>query len=381
MEDVFTRKDLDELIETREGPFLSIFMPAVHAGHEVRQNPTRFKNLLTRAERLLAEGEGSAAAPDLLAPLRKLLHDTLFWANQSRGLALFSSPGLTRIYRIPSAFREIVTVADHFHVKPLIGFLRLEQKFYVLALSKKEVRLIECTLQGAVEVNVPDLPKGMDEALRYDDPQNRMLFRTGTSRHEEQRTAAFHAHGVGQETAKDDLFRYFQIVDRSIQQVLQDQKAPLIVAGVDYLLPIYAEANSHPNLLQGIVGSPEGLAPEELKKKAWPMIEEILRKREDRALSEYEEKAVRTPSSTDLPEVVSAAYHGRVDSLFISEDDEVWGRFDGEKNEAVLAEDGPDRYDLLNFAALHTITHGGTVIPVPRPRVPGGASAAALFRY
>jgi len=82
MEDLFTRKELDELIKTQERTCLSIFMPAVQAGPEVRQNSTRFKNLLARAERLWSGSEDEVSASDFLSPLTRLIHDTKFWANQ-----------------------------------------------------------------------------------------------------------------------------------------------------------------------------------------------------------------------------------------------------------------------------------------------------------
>lgn len=383
MEDLFTRKELEELITAQDDTCLSILMPAVQAGPEVRQNPTRFKNLLTKAERLLSQVEGPVTVSDFLGPLRALVHDTLFWANQSRGLALFRSSRMIRIYRIPSEFREFVGIADHYQIKPMISFLRQDQRFYVLALSKKEVRLIECSLQQAKEVDVPDLPKGMEEAVGYDDLQNRLQFRTGVARTGDKTTATFHAHGTGQEKPKEDILKYFQLVNKALEQVFQEEKAPLILAGVDYLLPIYAEANTYPNLMdQGIVGNPEGLPPEDLKRQGWPVIENLLSEKDERAISDYQEKAVRLPSATDIREVASSAYHGRVDCLFLSEDDEVWGFFDAEKNEAVVLDDPKaGSYDLLNFTALHTLSNGGTVIPVPRKRVPGSSVVAALFRY
>jgi hypothetical protein len=385
MEDLFTKQELETLIHTQGSASLSMFMPAVQAGQEVRQNPTRFKNLLTSAERLLSEDRGSAPLPkDFFGPLREMTHDNFFWANQSSGLAIFRSTGMIKTYRLPARFRELVIAADHFHVKPLISFLRRIQKFYVLALSMNEVRLMECSLQQAIEVEIPDLPKGMEEALRYDDPQNRLQFRTGTDRIGDKPSAAiFHSHGTGIEATKDDILRYFRIVNKALEQVLQQKKNPLILAGVDYLLPIYEEVNTYPHLLQGgIAGNPEGRTPGELRKQALPLVEKLLREREDNAILDYEEKAVRLPGSKDIREIAASAYNARVDSLFLSEDDEVWGFFDMEKNQATVSEESrTGSYDLLNFAALHSLSNGGKVIPLPRIRVPGRAVAAALFRY
>jgi len=385
MEDLFTKSELDNLLLEQGSICLSIFMPAFQAGQEVRQNPTRFKNLVASAERLLSENRGSNSFPkDFLAPLRALSHDSLYWTNQSSGLAIFRSPETFRTYRLPVPFRELVISADHFHVKPLISFLRRVKKYFVLALSMNQVRLMECSRQQVSEVDIPGLPSSMEEALRYDDPQSRLQFRTGTDRIGDKPSAAvFHSHGTGLEETKNDILRYFKMVSKALESVLQKGRDPLVLAGVDYLLPIYEEANTYPHLLkEGIPGNPEGLTPEELKKQSWPIIERLLKEREANAVSDYEEKAVRVPGSKEIRQIVNSAYHARVDSLLLAEDEEVWGFFDREKGEAtIFGAAGNGSYDLLNFAAMYTLSNGGTVIPLPRARVPGRAQAAALFRY
>lgn len=385
MEDLFTKTELDNLLTEQGNTCLSMFMPAFQAGQEVRQNPTRFKNLLASAERLLSENQGSNSLPkDFFGPLRALSHDTPYWTNQSSGLAVFRSPGTIRTYRLPVSFRELVISADHFHVKPLISFLRRVKKYFVLALSMKQVRLIECSLQQAFEVDIPGLPGSMEEALRYDDPQSRLQFRTGTDRIGDKPSAAvFHSHGTGLEETKNDILRYFKMVNKALENVLQKGRDPLVLAGVDYLLPIYEEANTYPHLLkEGIPGNPEGWSPEELKKQAWPIIENLLKEKEATAISDHEEKAVRVPGSKEIRQIVNSAYHARVDSLLLAEDEEVWGFFDREKDEATISgAAGKGSYDLLNFAAMYTLSNGGIVIPLPRARVPGRSQAAALFRY
>jgi hypothetical protein len=68
--------------------------------------------------------------------------------------------------------------------------------------------------------------------------------------------------------------------------------------------------------------------------------------------------------------------HGGVDSLILSREDELWGVFDPKEDEPLLPPQGKSKagsYDLLNLAALHALTNGGTVIPVPRTLVPGRA--------
>lgn len=55
-------------------------------------------------------------------------------------------------------------------------------------------------------------------------------------------SATFHGQGGGSdESAKNELLRYFHLVADGLTEFLQGEQAPLVLAGVEYLLPIYKE--------------------------------------------------------------------------------------------------------------------------------------------
>ena len=87
-------------------------------------------------------------------------------------------------------------------------------------------------------------------------------------------------------------------------------------------------------------------------------------------------------ASDDVAEIVSAAYHGRVDTVFVSLDLQQWGTFDPATDEVQLHRNAkPGVQDLLDFAAVQTLINDGQVYAVEAEQMPIGASLAALFRY
>ena len=61
---------------------------------------------------------------------------------------------------------------------------------------------------------------------------------------------------------------------REMYEVLREEQAPLVVAAVDYLLPIFRQASAYPHLLQrGIEGNPDRLSEKELHDRAWTLVE------------------------------------------------------------------------------------------------------------
>jgi release factor family 7 len=179
---VLDRKGLKGLVEGRKGPHVSIFMPTHCKGPETKQDPIRLKNLLREAEQQLVGLEvRPAEARDWLTPAGALLDDADFWQHQSNGLALFITEEFFRYYRVPLSFEELVVVSNRFHLKPLLALFAEDGQYYILALSQDQVRLLECTRYRVTEVPLTDtsVPTNIREALRYDDPEKQLQFRSG----------------------------------------------------------------------------------------------------------------------------------------------------------------------------------------------------------
>lgn len=72
---------------------------------------------------------------------------------------------------------------------------------------------------------------------------------------------------------KQETLRYFQQVERGVRHATHDEHAPLLLAGIAYLLPIYRATNSYPQLLEEEIGvNCDDLGLEELHARAWALI-------------------------------------------------------------------------------------------------------------
>jgi hypothetical protein len=84
----------------------------------------------------------------------------------------------------------------------------------------------------------------------------------------------------------------------------------------------------------------------------------------------------------ELPKILRAAHDGRVETLFVVPGAQEWGTFDPVSEQIVVPgtrEVGAD--ELLNRAAIDTLTHGGTVYLTDRALLPRQSDVAALYRY
>jgi Bacterial archaeo-eukaryotic release factor family 3 len=377
--DVIRRTDLQRLALGRQGPCVSVFLPTHRAGREVEQAPIRLKNLLRQATDALKSD--SVRAPEigrLLAPLWRLLDDGLFWQYQSDGLALFSRPGWWRSFRVPLDLPALAVVADRFYVSPLLPLLTGDGHFFVLALSQNQIRLLEGTRDGVEEVDLPGVPLGVRDALQGEEAQRQLQLyvadRGGVAAR-----GIFHGHGSAGDVQEERVLRYFRNVNRALGEVLVGEQAPMVLAAVEHLAPIWRKANTYPHLVDEVLpGSPEGLGLHQLHARAWAVVEPLFLQAQRGAAARYDQLAGTRLTSQDPREIIWAGEDGRIDTLFAARHPA--GGVRGVGNDPSPNGDRALR-DVLELATVTTLIKGGTVYVLPAGEVPGGGSVAAVFRY
>jgi hypothetical protein len=387
--DTLSKNEFRTLLEKQKGACVSFFLPTRRAEVESQQDELRLRHQIRDAEnRLLLENLRSTQVEMLLEPLTSLLEDGDFWMHSVDGLAIFRSSELFRYYRLPCSFKEQVIVSDHFYLKPLLPFLANDGRFYILALSQNEIRLLEGTRYSVQEVELPEaVPESLAEALKYEEAENEVSFYSSSSGASigkgGRRAAIFYVQGVGHDDSKDQLLRYFQQIDRGLHELLKDERAPLVLAGVEYLFPLYRQANSYLYLLdQGVPGNPDKLSSESLHEQAWAVVKPYFRKAQAEQAAQYSDNVGTDRTSNNIREIMPAAYYGRVSSLFVAIDQEVWGIFDPTSNAIHVHKEPRFRDDdLLDEAATQTLLHGGAVYAVEQTKIPGELPVAAVFRY
>jgi len=386
--DRLTNAELTELLRTQDAHCVTMLMPTHRSGKDNEQDSIRFRNLLDRAEKELAErGLRSVAARKLLEPARGRAADWPFWAHQADGLAVFLTPERIQYFRTLQPFREILIIGERFYIVPLLPLVAENMRFYILAISPRKVRLLKANRDTAIEVDVPELPENLDEFTRVIVAEKQLQFHTeaSTIQNPGRRAAEFFGHsGSDAETEqKIRLLEYSQAIDKRLQRVLAEEKAPMVLAGDRALLPIYRQANNYANVLgQNLTGNPDAQKPAELRDRAWPLIEPLFLETRNRVLETYGQAAGNGRGSHRLEEVLPAAQDGRVGSLLVGWDTQQWGRYDPENRTAEL-HDGPSPQgeELVNRAVVMTLQTGGEVFPMLQAEMPEPDPVAAVYRF
>ncbi|MDM3858072.1 MAG: hypothetical protein PT120_25065 [Aphanizomenon gracile PMC649.10] len=386
---IFSLDELKNLVQNPEYPCVSLYLPMEKLGGETRQNPIRFKNLIREAENRLDEmGLRHAETVNLLKPAMEL-DNTDFWEIQNQGLVIFSSPNLFRYYCLPISCPQLVVVGKNFHIKPLLNLINNDGKFYILALSQNHVKFYSGTRYKLEEIAVENMPQNLAETLLEDEFQKGVQHRVGTPRsvsYAAQQPGSVHGQGSSdREKHEREILNFCYAVDTALHETLRDEKAPLILAGVDYLLPIYQKANTYPHFLEtGITGNVELLKTQELNQAAWEIVAPLFQQEYEDLMAVYLQLAGEESNkiANDIKTIVPAAYYQRVDTLFVPEKEYIWGKFDLPTATVELhPEPAPEDEDMLDFAVIHTMLNGGKVYSLEPEAMPGGVKVAAICRY
>lgn len=377
---MITRETIIDLIGQAGNPSISIYLPTHVKGEQIQQDPIRFKNLLKQTESKLADYKVDQAQIDsLLAEARKWLDQPLFWQHADKGLAVFITGEMTEFFRVPLNFREQVQVDDHFLITPLIPMITLDGSYSILCLSQNKVRLLKCTRNSVEPIELKEAPTSIEEYLKFDVNEPHLQHHSGQGRG----NAIFHGQGGSSDSEKKEVENYLKTIENEVTSILKKRNDPLILAGVDDVIARYRKVNHYQRLMdQGISGSPDTKSEEEIKDEGWEVIKSYFLKDMYKDMDRYSDLIGSDKQSDNLSLIVEAAYYGKVDSLFVPIGEQSWGWFDQEKDTVHhSAERQNGEHDLINAAAIKTITQGGNVYALNKEEMPNSASIAAIFRY
>ncbi len=380
-QDAMTRDELILLAERSGQPCVSAYLPTAWVGADMQQNQIRFKNLMRHAaERLGGYGMRPQEIEEILAPAAALQKNTPYWKQLNDGLAVFISRNVFRSYRLPLAFAESLYVKERFLLQPLLPLFNRNNRYYVLSVSKKAVHFYQGLGDCLIEVEPKQLPRKLEDTTKYDVTERQHRNLPGTRGGG---TGLFHGHGGWQDESKEQVARFLNDIERSVQAYLKDEQAPMVFAGVDYLFAAYREINAYGHLLtDAVIGNPDALRADELAQAAWRIVQDHYGQIRQEAIEQFRQSAGTPISATGMKDVVPACYHGRTGVLFTAANQRQWGHYDPDNNNVVLHDqEEQDSEDLCDLSAIYTFLNKGIVYELSQQEMPGKAKLAALLRY
>lgn len=358
------------IVGTRQQPCLSIYMPTDGGRPGGDEERLRWRNLVRGAERLLADAYSTEEATRMIAPIA---HAYLERPARPGSVAILRSPDVDARFWLPVQVPELMVVSGSFHTKPLVSYLDRNRHYYVLALAERSATLYEGTPFSLRRLHVP-----LPAPTRVRRGSAQPCGGPGTVG-----VGAGHGWLEPEVEHRRELLQRFRAVDRAVSRHLQDEAAPLVLAGVGHYHPIYRSVSRYPYLLEeGVEGNVEHARLSEIYERAWPLVAAYERDVIATALAQYTSALAAGRASDGLQDVARAAAAGRVRLLLHAEGRHVWGYVDPVTGDCRMHDRQRDveDADVLDDVCEMVLLRGGDVVEVPPDRMPSASPVAAVFR-
>jgi len=345
---------IKRLLDSRNGIHLTGYLSASDSVD--KPLPEQLKTILKRAEGFLDPVMAPAEKEHFLRPVHQLLHSESTLSLMSGNIGIFRTRDSFHVLRLPVDVRLSCIVASSFHVKPLLKWFQSEQKFLLLGLSESEAHLYAGSQYSFTKW---DSFKYRDASLQF----------------------ALNSKGARRLTPLQRIRPLITLVHDWLDQLTQDDKPRLFVAGERHLTDVFIRARHYRNIERNPVWS-------SFNEAQLPMILDVIRKMNRREQMLKIDKSIFSlrhsqgvSSVSDLGQIAEAAAQGSVRSLFVAEDKEIFGKLDVATGRIRVHPEDLDHEDddLLDDLAQAVLAYGGEVVIAAPSQLPGGGAVLAVI--
>ncbi|PKK39697.1 hypothetical protein ABB02_01037 [Clostridiaceae bacterium JG1575] len=309
-------KELIGILKTERDeklPRVTLYLPTHRREPDNKKDPIVFKNLMKKAEELMAKNYEKGAYQEVLKRLEALQKDTLFWNHSTEGLGVLAVGTECYPYRLLTPVPEDVVVGETFHILPLLEHGEAGAEMLLVDLAKDRFRLFSVGPYHVRELEQDEIKTHFNELFEDLDSESNVNTGSyaGTS-------GAFHGHRAKPEEVRKDREKYFRYLDASLSRFNKD-RLPVILAGTTENVAAFREwakgdFYAKEALTQPLESVTEDQVQQLVQKRLQEEKGELKRRREARLVAAKQEHAI----SLDLRDIQQKAQEGRVAELFVN---------------------------------------------------------------
>ncbi|WII71986.1 hypothetical protein QJS83_16100 [Bdellovibrio sp. 22V] len=369
-----THEDLLRLTSVQDGPCISIYVPALPD----KTLQLEYEALVRRAAHLLSFDEKEDQHKGLLEAIYNF-NPVEHFASREQGIAVFVNKHWSGYYLAGHDLPSKVVVSETFHLKPLLEDLQNEHIYHALFLSAEESILLHCDGGTGTELHTFLFHQGqhsnsihwkhLDDSDTISIPHLKSTLR-----------------GRGNQDShfkkKTGVKLFLKWIEAKISKEVGYKTLPLFVFTNEILYHAYKEISSHPDphlvKIDPAKGTPR---MEAIIHYANLEIKKNIAKHKSLSTTEIEELARQKRVIDDLVKISRAALSGKVRTLFLRDNAEIWGQLHRQSGQITFHEKQTNSKDddILDDIACEVIRQGGEVIVLGKKDMPTPSPAAAIL--
>ncbi len=380
-------KEIKSLINDSQNknPKITIYLSintAISSEHISADN-IRIKNIKNEVIKKLRLSEQDTNFIDEFSQkIDEMMSDILTIHDLPQGLLICISPGITEVFRLPIETKEYVVIDDQFYLAPILGIINDYRDFYLLVLTLHDPKLFKGDAYGLYPTNMK-FDKSPDELLNIDEINTKNVQSKSANGGG---SGGYNGRGGEKDQANSDRQKFWRMIDRKLIKS-DEEKLPLILAGIDSEIAEFINISHYPNILNThIEGSYRIFKPNELFPYVDQIVyQEIIEPEHEKIIAEYNRLSVKRSDlvADNTQDIVKASDQGMVDKLILA-----GLRFTNDtikeksKAEYVLSFPSHSIAKKINLAALDAWRASAKVINLDMDQMPRlKTNMLAILRY
>lgn len=349
----------------QDGPFISIYM-GIESHQPVEKSTITLKNLVKHALEVLKTTWHVENIEDYRKIIEETLDSSSLWDlnNDIKSLAIITNGQIIFTREMGVETKDIAMATSLPFILPILLDYQSNFDSYLLGISYDKIRLYDFSDRHLEEIDLPDdAPTTLKKALGDD-------IRGGETNSVSVGNGKVSVHGHNDTSAEKEIDhkRYYQAVDKYILENFGGElEKPVILMGLPQNMTLFKEVNKAPNHFSKFELD---LNPTELDYDQ-KIKERIAKFKDERTasfvtndLKEIDKARGAKLLSTDLNQIIAAALHGQVDTVYLGEGQRINGRI--MSNETIdTTTPQAVHNNLLSDLADLTVKNGGTVRILP----------------
>lgn len=335
-------------------PYISLYQSTQISRDATQKNLIRFQNLVNKIYKELVQKYPQANTLKEIEPFNSLLNNSDFWNHTQKGLAIMSGPEYFKVIQIPQKLPELVVVAPHFHLQPLMRLLQSVDQFQLLRVTLEDVSLFSGNRH---ELNKIEISPKLSKKFSYVFNDNKKNIK--------------------------NVKRYFRLIDQEISTYYSNlSNLPLILSTHAEFQSLFRSISTNPYLLnENINIDPNICSLKKLHQRAWIKFQPCYQNKIDSIRSQYKNALSAQMASDNLEEIAKSAVEGRVSTLIIEDGHQMSGRLNTETGQIEFPDlENSYSNDLLGDIDEEVTRTGGIVHILPIEDMPSNTGLAAIYK-
>jgi len=362
--DIPSESELRLLAAINAPAVVTIYMPTTPISQDAASEAMVLHNLVKEALIEVRQRPGLPRGDDeyIEVQLLDLIDDDDFWAHQSHGLGVITTPDGQWTFRLPHRPNAQVHVDDKANLIQLIAATTAHDA-HVLCLSEGAVRLVDVAADlPPKEFKVAGMPSDAASAagkssLKDRSPSGRL---------------------VGSEGKRVRIRQYARLVDDALMPILRGDERPLILIATEPIYSIFRQVCSAPTLVSlGVEANPDKWSLTQIAEAVKTVLDQHASDTDVELATLVDERRGQRRATTDLADIARAATAGAVATLILDRENDERGSI-GDDGALTLDPAGPV---IAKELACRVLANGGRVLALSADRLPGGSPVTAVLRY